>query len=67
MVSNVWECKCGRLEYGKYPPNECPKCWTTDSFVEVPEDMVDELESSLLEDLKKSSGMNEDEGDEYEI
>jgi len=40
----VWECECGNIEYGPYPPEECSQCAALDSFIKVPEDEVAERE-----------------------
>lgn len=45
----VWECECGNIEYGQYPPEECKQCEALDSFIKVPEDEVEErVEGSVL-------------------
>jgi hypothetical protein len=50
---SVWECECGTFEYGKFPPEECGDCKTTNSFIEVPEDKLGELEEDMEENLIK--------------
>jgi predicted metal-binding protein len=54
MEDTVWKCKCGHIEYGKFPPEDCPKCLRVNKFLKVPEDMVEELEDeevlSLMEE-----------------
>ena len=52
MASNIWRCKCGHVEYGKFPPEECPKCWKIDCFKGLSEDAVEEIEEDLLGDIR---------------
>lgn len=60
----MWECSsCGKVEYGKLPPDECDKCWKNNSFTEVPEDMQDEMESHVLEEIRSAS---HDDMEDYE-
>ena len=54
--ANMWECECGHIEYGEFPPEECKKCWQLDSFLEVPEDLIDEKKDKILEIIKTVSG-----------
>jgi len=45
----VWECECGNIEYGTYPPEECSTCQGLDCFIKIPEDEVEErVEVSVL-------------------
>lgn len=62
-MSDMWECECGNIEYGKHPPEECEKCWTMNNFAKVPEDLVDEKKE---EDLGKKIRKTFDEEDEDE-
>jgi hypothetical protein len=48
----VWECECGNIEYGEYPPQECSECEAIDSFIKVPEDLVEEREAENVLSLK---------------
>jgi hypothetical protein len=66
MVSKetAWECgSCERIEYGEFPPQECQECWKTNSFIEVPEDMREQIGDRVLEDIKRKS-FDEDEEEE---
>lgn len=38
----MWECECGNIEYGETPPEECKKCHRLNSFIKLPEEIVDE-------------------------
>ncbi|MDP4039636.1 MAG: hypothetical protein Q8P57_03590 [Candidatus Pacearchaeota archaeon] len=52
-VRNAWECECGFIEYKELPPEECSKCWKENSFVEIPEDKMDEItEGHLLGEIR---------------
>lgn len=44
----MWECDCGRVDYGEYPPQECSKCNGIDSFLKVPEDLIEEREAKAV-------------------
>ena len=46
----VWECECGHIEYGDIAPDECPKCHRIDSFVKLPEEIVDERDENQEDD-----------------
>ncbi|MBU0761135.1 MAG: hypothetical protein KJ600_04290 [Nanoarchaeota archaeon] len=41
----MWECECGNVEYGQYPPQECEECQAIESFAKVPEDMIEKKEA----------------------
>ena len=58
---NVWRCKCGNIDYGEFPPEECSKCWKANSFSIVPEDMVEEIEGDMLLEEIKSEDLEDDE------
>ncbi len=51
MVNTIWRCKCGNVAYGKFPPEECPKCWKIDSF-KVSDNADAEIEEDLLDDIR---------------
>ena len=51
----MWECKCGHVEYGEESPEECPKCYTLDSFTQLPEELIAERERDMTEDLDFAS------------
>ena len=38
----TWECACGHTETGETAPEECSKCFRVDSFIKLPEEIVDE-------------------------
>ena len=47
---DAWECECGHVEYGTYPPEECKECWQIHNFKKVDEnklDSFDELEGGI--------------------
>ena len=46
----MWECDCGRIEYGEHPPEECPDCFKLDSFIKLPGELAAEREKDMLED-----------------
>jgi hypothetical protein len=41
--SFAWECKCGNVEHGENPPEECEQCWRLNSFNKMPEGIEEEL------------------------
>ena len=47
---SVWECECGEIAYGKLPPEECKKCWESDSFV-----VLSEQEAAVYEEKRLMS------------
>ena len=61
MTANMWECDCGHIVYGKYPPEECTKCWKINSFVEVPEDLAEQIKDNVLAEFEGESENEEDE------
>ena len=56
----IWECGCGYIAYGKYPPEECPKCWKNNSFIEIPEDIAEQKKESFLKYLENDETENEE-------
>lgn len=48
-----WECECGHTAYGEEAPEECPKCNKIDSFIKLPEEIVDERIGDELEAIEK--------------
>ena len=63
--SIMWECgSCGDIEYNKFPPEECSKCWKINSFAQVPEDMVEKMKDHVLEDIRSNGSDDEDEEDD---
>lgn len=61
----MWECaKCGNIEYGKNPPEECEECWKLNSFVQVDEDEVEaKREADVVEEIKPDFSGEEKEYD----
>ena len=57
----VWECECGNIEYGSLPPEECSECSSLNSFLKVPDEMV---EGKMEENILKSKTFEEEEEDE---
>lgn len=41
----AWECECGKIEYGLYPPAECVECQGIDSYTKIPDDELEEREA----------------------
>ena len=50
--SSVWKCECGNVGYGSYPPEECSKCWKTNNFIEVSEDMAEEMKDKVIDEIR---------------
>lgn len=44
----VWECECGKAIHGEKSPEECKKCGRIDSFVQLPEEIVEEREKDMV-------------------
>lgn len=40
--SFAWECKCGNVEHGEEPPEECASCWRINSFNKMVEEGMEE-------------------------
>ena len=49
----MWECSCGHVEYSEEAPEECVKCGKLDSFIKMPEEIVEER-------LKESENIEQD-------
>jgi len=41
-IDNVWQCKCGHIEHGEIPPEDCAKCLRVNKFKKVPADLAEE-------------------------
>ncbi|MBS3088296.1 hypothetical protein J4402_00795 [Candidatus Pacearchaeota archaeon] len=50
----VWQCKCGNIEYGEFPPEDCPKCLRLNKFKKIPEDQIEDAEAEEI--LSKMEG-----------
>jgi len=65
MADDVWECSCGHVEYGDLPPVECLKCFAIESFVQLPEELIEEREKDnsveKIEDQLKDNSTFEEE------
>jgi len=61
MSGFMWECECGKIEYGEQPPTECKECNTLGKFTRVPEEEIEEKETEAILSAKP-----EDEGIEEE-
>jgi len=61
----MWECECGNIDYGEYPPTECNKCEAMDSFMKVPEEQMEErkAESVLALQPEEDDEEKEEEND----
>ncbi|MBI2452601.1 hypothetical protein HYV50_06030 [Candidatus Pacearchaeota archaeon] len=46
----MWECACGQLEHGEDSPEECMKCGKINSFVKLPEELIEEREREFTEE-----------------
>lgn len=56
MANNgfMWECSCGNVVYGDEEPEECEKCGKLDSFIKMPEEIVEErLKESAEEETQE--------------
>ncbi|MEK6933352.1 MAG: hypothetical protein AABW75_00575 [Nanoarchaeota archaeon] len=45
----MWQCSCGHSEYNEECPEECSNCSRIDTFVKLPEEIVEEREKELNE------------------
>jgi|GEM_PF-3030200 len=52
--NQMWECSdCGKIEYGKHPPQECEECWKMNSFIQVEEDELEQKrEANVVEEIR---------------
>jgi len=50
QVGFMWECSCGNVCYGEEAPEECRKCSSLDSFMQLPEDIVKLREEDIMEE-----------------
>jgi hypothetical protein len=46
----MWECSCGHTEYSDTEPEECIKCGNLSTFMQMPEEIVDEREKEMAEE-----------------
>lgn len=54
--SNVWECECGNVEYGLFPPKECGECLALNSYIKLAEDDIEEAEErNVIAKTKKKA------------
>lgn len=51
----MWECSCGKVEYSEVEPEECPKCGNLNTFVQMPEEIIEEREKDLADDFKEEA------------
>lgn len=49
-IGTVWECECGHIETSESLPEECSKCFATESFKRVPQEIHKEEEKEGMED-----------------
>lgn len=50
-----WECNCGHVELSEIPPEECPSCYSINSFVQLPEEIVAEREKDMAEKMREEA------------
>jgi len=56
---SVWQCKCGNIDYGEFPPEDCSKCLRVNKFKKIPEDQIEDAEAEeILSTLEEEE--NED-------
>jgi hypothetical protein len=49
----AWECECGEIKYGAFPPQECGTCGESNSYIEVPDDhMIEREEDHILQEIR---------------
>ncbi|MBI2632312.1 hypothetical protein HYW75_04885 [Candidatus Pacearchaeota archaeon] len=49
----MWQCSCGHTQYSDENPEECMNCGKIDTFVKLPEEIVEErLKETDEEELK---------------
>lgn len=58
MATNIWECSCGNVAYGDFPPEECAECWKPNCFIEVPEDRIEEMRNTVFKKIKSEDEEN---------
>ena len=58
----AWCCnECKHVDYGEYPPKECPKCQALESFNRLSEEENEMREQEVLKEMRTES----EEGDTY--
>lgn len=50
----MWECSCGNVVYADEEPEECEKCGKLDSFIKMPEEIVEERMKEEAEEQQES-------------
>ena len=58
-IGAVWECECGAIAHGKYPPEDCSKCLETNSFVELSDDELEAREDEHIIGQIRANGQSE--------
>ena len=61
LDATIWQCDCGKVEYGEYPPDECNKCWDLNSFIQITKEDLGDDDYNILEGMRNSGKSNEDE------
>ena len=46
--NKAWKCKCGHIERGEFPPEDCRECLRLNKFTRVPEDRLEEAEAKAI-------------------
>ena len=49
----MWECSCGNTEYREEEPEECLKCGNLGTFMQMPEEIIQEREKDLSEEFEE--------------
>lgn len=52
----AWECdECNHVDYGEYPPKDCPKCQALESFNKLSEEANEKREGEILREMRTES------------
>ena len=57
-----WECECGNIEHGSYPPKECKDCQSIGTFVKIPDEIAEQMEAKKI----LSASMDEEDEEDLE-
>lgn len=53
----MWECSCGFTDYSEEEIDECSQCGKVNSFIKMPEEIVEEREREMIEESQNAKAV----------